>query len=256
MDHRQLDPRLGTRGRRLVVLGEAPIPPQPGERPLHHPPPRQDDETTGRLLHHLQPDRLRQPPGGHPVGDAAVRPVGPHPLQPAEPPADHLEQQLRPVGVVHVGGMHHHSEDQAERIDQDVPLAAGDLLSPIVAAGPPFSVVLTDWLSTIAAEGCRWRPSAARRSPRSASWMRSSVPSLVQTRKYHWTVPHGGKSWGKARHWQPVRATYRSASTISLRSCLAGRPPGLGGGTKRSTWAHSDFVRSLGYGLRVSIPPD
>jgi hypothetical protein len=82
--------------------------------------------------------------------------------------------------------------------------------------------------------------------------MRSSVLSFVQTRKYHWTVPQWGKSCGRARHWQPVRATYSRALTNSLWSCLAGRPPGLGGGTKRSTWAHSGLVRSLQYSLRVS----
>jgi hypothetical protein len=48
-----------------------------------------------------------------------------------------------------------HGEDQAERVDQDVPLPPGDFLAPVVTSGPPFSVVLTDWLSMIAAEGCR-----------------------------------------------------------------------------------------------------
>jgi len=35
----------------------------------------------------------------------------------------------------------------------------------------------------------------------------SIVPSLFQQRKYQYTVFQGGRSWGNARLWQPVRAT-------------------------------------------------
>jgi hypothetical protein len=77
----------------------------------------------------------------------------------------------------------HHGEDQAERVDQDGPLAAGDLLAAVGAADPPFSVVLTDWLSMIAADGCRCRPAATRGSPRRASCRRSSVPTFFPLRK-------------------------------------------------------------------------
>jgi hypothetical protein len=106
--------------------------------------------------------------------------------------------------------------------------------------------VLTDWLSIMASDGWRWRPSAARRSPRRASCRRSRVPSFFQVRKYQYTVPQGGTSCGNALHWQPGRATYSRALTISRRSCLAGRPLDFGAGTNRSTWVHSGLVRSLG----------
>ena len=49
-----------------------------------------------------------------------------------------------------------------------------------------------------------------------------------------------------ARHWQPVRTTYSRALTISRRWYVAGRPPGLGAGMKRETWAHWGPVRSVG----------
>ena len=75
---------------------------------------------------------------------------------------------------------------------------------------------------------------------------RSKVPSFFQIRKYQYTVAQGGKSCGRARHWLPVRATYSRALTISRRECLAGRPPVLGAGMTRSTWAHSAWARSLG----------
>jgi hypothetical protein len=50
------------------------------------------------------------------------------------------------------------AEDQAPGVDQQVPLAPVQLLGAIVAAAPPFSVVLADWLSRIAAVGAAARP--------------------------------------------------------------------------------------------------
>jgi hypothetical protein len=72
------------------------------------------------------------------------------------------------------------------------------------------------------------------------------VPSFFQRRKYQYTMAHGGRSWGSARHWQPVLEMYSKALTISRRSYLAGRPPGSGAGMNRQTWAYSAWVRSLG----------
>ena len=45
---------------------------------------------------------------------------------------------------------------------RDVPLAALDLLGSIVAARPPFSVVLTLWVSMMTAVGLASRPSVSR----------------------------------------------------------------------------------------------
>jgi hypothetical protein len=74
-------------------------------------------------------------------------------------------------------------KNQPENVYEQVALAAIDLLARIVAVRAPFSVVLTDWLSIIAALGCRLRPSASRRSPRSWSCIRFHVPSRRQHRK-------------------------------------------------------------------------
>ena len=59
--------------------------------------------------------------------------------------------------------MHHHSQQQAQRIDHDMVLAARHFLARIIAPRPPFSVVLTDWLSMIAAlgVGATWIPACA-----------------------------------------------------------------------------------------------
>jgi hypothetical protein len=57
---------------------------------------------------------------------------------------------------------------QALRIDKHVPLLALDLLARIVAgridAGPPFSALLTLWLSMMAAVGLASREAVSRQS--------------------------------------------------------------------------------------------
>jgi hypothetical protein len=90
--HGQVDDRLGGGGQVLVVLAEPPKPAQPGEGPLHHPPPwdhgeRRHDRRrgTGRqpapppptvaALHHLEVDAAAL---GRPVQErAAVAGIGP-----------------------------------------------------------------------------------------------------------------------------------------------------------------------------------
>ena len=54
------------------------------------------------------------------------------------------------------------AEQQAGRVDRDVTLAALDLFTRVVAPRPPFSVVLTLWLSMMAALGLASRPSRSR----------------------------------------------------------------------------------------------
>src|SRR5512135_99179 len=95
------------------------------------------------------------------------------------------------------------------------------------------------------------RPAWWRAADRSRSWTRSRVPPSRQAMKYQETLLQGGKSWGSARHWEPVRVTYSRPLTISRRSYLAGRPPGLGLGTKSSITDHWSSVRSDGSGSRA-----
>ncbi len=75
-------------------------------------------------------------------------------------------QQHTAIAVLYVRGMHCGSEQQALSVYQEMPLLAFDLLARIVTmridAGPPFSALLTLWLSIIAAVGLASRPANSR----------------------------------------------------------------------------------------------
>src|SRR3712207_7809299 len=66
---------------------------------------------------------------------------------------------------------------RSERVDQDVPLLALDLLARVVArrvdARAPFSAPFTLWLSTIAAVGLASLPACSRRSEEHTSELQS-----------------------------------------------------------------------------------
>ena len=129
-------------------------------------------------------------------------------------------------------------------------LASHHLLTSVISTRPPLSVVLTDWLSMMAALGVGSLPSAWRTLGRSAPWTRSHVPSRLHSRKYHHTVPQGGRSCGNARHVHPFRRTYRMPLTTSRMSAVRGLPPSLPAGIKGPRTFHWASLRSLGYGLR------
>jgi len=97
---------------------------------------------------------------------------------------DGLQHQLRPVAVLDVGRVDDDGEDQAERVDQEVSLAAVDLLTAVVAVRPPPFGRL-DRLAVEDGDG--GRPLLALgppQMPRNLSCRRSSVPSFLQVMKY------------------------------------------------------------------------
>src|ERR1700710_3282711 len=89
-----------------------------------------------------------------------VAPIGPDLSQSGKLASQIRQYQLGSVSVLHIRRMNHATQNQAQRIHNDVALAALYFLARIVAAGPPFSVVFTLWLSTIAALGLFLRPSS------------------------------------------------------------------------------------------------
>lgn len=81
--------------------------------------------------------------------------------------AEHGSQdQYAAVAVLNVSRMDHGMQQQAYRIDEDVPLFAFDLLASVISmpvdAEPPFSALLTLWLSITAAVGLVSRPACSR----------------------------------------------------------------------------------------------
>ena len=110
---------------------------------------------------------------------AAVALVGEDRLELGEPLARAVKQEDRGLAVAPIRAGDADIEQQAQRIDEDVAFAPAHFFARVVAAQePPFSVVLDDWLSMMAAVGWGSFPALRRTLSRSASWMASSVPSF------------------------------------------------------------------------------
>ena len=140
----------------------------PGQRSLDHPPFVQDGEALGNVA---ALDDLDLPRAGFGCGGADARALI---AAIGEDARDERKQGPRSFGqhlsgtvaVLGVGGMNRHAQQQAERIDEDVALAAFDLFARIEALGieksPPLDAPLALWLSMIAAVGLASRPSCSR----------------------------------------------------------------------------------------------
>lgn len=78
------------------------------------------------------------------------------------------QQAACAIAILNVGAVNDDVQQQAEGVDEDVPLAAGDFLARVIALrvdrGPPFCAALALWLSRIATVGEALRPDAWRSS--------------------------------------------------------------------------------------------
>ncbi len=82
---------------------------------------------------------------GHPSDEAPlIAAIDPDELQAGEGGIEAGQQRLSPLAIRLVGRVDACLQQEAERVDEKVAFAPGDLLAAIVAARPPFSVVLTD----------------------------------------------------------------------------------------------------------------
>ena len=74
--------------------------------------------------------------------------------------------QCTAIAVLDIGGVHDGMDQQALRVDENMPLLALDLLSRVVTRrinrGPPFSALFTLWLSITAAVGLASFATASR----------------------------------------------------------------------------------------------
>jgi len=89
-------------------------------------------------------------------------------LDEGEAPASLPEQRLRAVAVLDAGRVDVDGEQEAERVGQDVALAAHHLLAGVVPGrverSPPFTAPFAVWLSMIAVVGLASRPAFSRTS--------------------------------------------------------------------------------------------
>ena len=142
--------------------------------------------------------------------------IGDDPLQKGEAPARLPQEGVGPVPVLNIGWVDADGQQQAERVGQDVALAAQDLLARVIAGrverGPPFRAPFTLWLSMIAVVGLASRPAFSRTSTYSTWWMRLSVPSQSHRSKYSQPCCAAGSPSGVPSTDTPSRARRRSRS--------------------------------------------
>ena len=145
---------------------------QPPEGSFDDPAPRKHLESFDVVasLHDLHAQAAYPTQVSHPIEQCTcVTTIGPDESKAHERVGEDRKHELGTVAILDVGGMHDHGEDEAERVDDYVTLASTDFFARIVTANAPLEVVFTDWLSMIAADGIRSRPSVCRTSPRSCS---------------------------------------------------------------------------------------
>ena len=112
----------------------ASAPSQPGKSAFHHPT-RKNHEGVSAVP---TPAPITDVPGLASIGS-----IRPELLEPGKPTLQTLKHQLCPIPVLHISRMHCNTQHQTHGVDDDVTLAACHLLTRIIAARPPFSVVLT-----------------------------------------------------------------------------------------------------------------
>jgi len=142
-DHCETDESRGGSGVALEVSGKASVVTDPGQGPFDDPTFGQDNEAVQFIAF----DDLQLPGAGLCDGGGRLRPlvtgIGEDTLDEGEQATGAaIENQFRAVAVLHVGRMDDDIQEQAERVDEDVPLAARDLLTRIealwVERGAPF----------------------------------------------------------------------------------------------------------------------
>src|SRR5437660_795140 len=150
------------------VLGQPSAAAEPSQGAFADPALGQDDEGLGliRPLNDLDlqagANSLHRRLESRPL----IATVGEEPLQEGEGAEQGRHQHRAAVAVLDVGGVDDGVHQEALGIDKNVALLAHDLLAGVVTrridAGPPFSALLTLWLSMIAAVGLASRAAASR----------------------------------------------------------------------------------------------
>src|SRR5215204_2514513 len=127
-------PRCGALDGVLPVLGETSAAAKPGEGAFDDPSARQHLKSFGRV------GSLEDLDGPVPMSRegiaqfaARIAAIGEDVAQPWKPVADGLEQGRCSVAILHIGRMNKDKEHDAQRVSDDVALAAIDLFPGVVA---------------------------------------------------------------------------------------------------------------------------
>lgn len=166
-DHGEANKGSGGSGIALEITRQASVVADPGKRAFNDPALGQDDEAMAFSAF----DDLELPGTGLGNRSSGLRPliagIGEDALNEGEQtPGAPIKHQSRTVAILHVGGMDNDIQEQAERVDENIPLAARNLLARIealrVEPSAPFCAALALWLSMMAAVGLASRPSCSR----------------------------------------------------------------------------------------------
>jgi hypothetical protein len=144
MDHADIDHVFARFWVILVVLAQSTIAIEPPKGSLHDPPLREHLEAD-RVIRALDDREYPSTRGPHPVNQGTgIAAIGPNQFQTRKFATNLAQNQSCSVSILNARRMDHHCDDQPECVHENVPLAAIDLLPPVVTVYPPFSVVFTD----------------------------------------------------------------------------------------------------------------
>jgi hypothetical protein len=153
---------------------------QPTESSLHNPSAWKDVKAFDSIgpFHNLQTEVVAASQRRDPLDQfPCVCPIGPNEPDAQIGIAYQMQQDFCSVTILNIGCMNDYGNNQSKCIYEEMTFAAVYLLAGIISVEPPFSVVLTDWLSRMAALGSASRPSAMRTPVRNASWTCAHIPS-------------------------------------------------------------------------------
>ncbi len=167
----------------LIILAQSSVSSKPSKGTFNNPATRQDLKSFDVIA--PLDDRKSPLVGGEKEIDQLTRisTIRPNQFQTGQLIPHPCQEYSCTVTILNVCRMNHNYQYQSQRIDQQMTLAPVYFLASVVPVKPPFSVVFTDWLSTMAALGSASRRSWTRTSVRRQSWMCFQVPSFFQQRK-------------------------------------------------------------------------
>ena len=166
-DHGEANEGGGLAGMAFEIFGETPATTDPGESAFHDPALGQDLEPR----HVVTANDFDGPCAGlgHGGGElwSLIIGVGKNALDEGEhTPSAALENERRAIAVLPIGGVDDDVQEEPQRVDKDVPLAAFDLLARVITRWierkPPFCAPLALCASMMAAVGLASLPAFSR----------------------------------------------------------------------------------------------